>query len=157
MREHVKMRISILIVAFLLASGTAFFAAPEAGAYRTWCRSDPIVIIDGVLVDIFVAGPLEAYSLVTGPTEIVVSVPPGVDAWLVVSDIGFGQGELVRFEESKALKVRERGIDVKVEVFVPTTEDIPVRVEFAPRIVGLLAPTSAEGASNDWVTLKART
>jgi hypothetical protein len=29
-------------------------------------------------------------------------------------------------------------------------------VEFAPRILGLLAPTSAEGTANRWIELEAR-
>jgi hypothetical protein len=51
--------------------------------------------------------------------------------------------------------VTDNGIEVLVEVFVPATDDeMPVRVEFAPRILGILWPASAEGTANSWVRLR---
>ena len=153
----VRKRFSLLLIALLLAWGGSMVMAPRAAAYRTWCRSDPVIIIDGVLVDVFVSAPPDALLTVTGPTEIVVTVPRDVDVWLVVTDLGFGRGESVRFEESGGLKATEDGIEVRVEVYVPSRDDdMPVRVEFAPRILGLLAPTSAEGTANRWIELEVR-
>ena len=152
-----RKRLALLLVVLLAGWAGSTVMAPEAAAYRTWCRSDPIVMIDGVLVDIFVSAPPDAPLNVTGPTEVVVTVPRGVDAVLVVTDLGFGRGERVRFEESGALKASEDGIEVRVEVYVPSRDDdMPVLVEFAPRIIGLLAPTSAEGTANYWIRLEAR-
>ena len=148
----------LLLPALVLACGAATVAAPEAGAYRTWCRTDPVVSVGGVVVDVFVSGPLNAPTLVTGPTLVVVTVPRGVDAWLVASDVGFGRGERVSFEESGALRATVGGVEVRVDVYVPSRDDdMPVLVEFAPRVVGLLAPASAEGTANRWVSLEART
>ena len=130
--------------------------APGAAASVRWCRSDPLVAIDGELADIFVAAPIEAPLTVTGPTEIVVTVPKReVSAELILATLGFGRGEKVTFAESSRLKVTDAGIQVQIDVFVPASDDaMPVRVEFAPRIIGILSPASAEGVANTWVTLR---
>ena len=129
-------------------------AAPGAAAGRGWCRTDPVVSIDGELADVFVEAPLEAPLKVTGPTEIVITVPVGVRAELVLAGPGFGKGEKVSFDESRKLRKTEKGIEVKVAVYVPATDDaMPVRVLFAPHVVGILWPASAEGTANDWVVL----
>jgi hypothetical protein len=125
-----------------------------ASASKGWCMTDPVVAIDGQLADIFVAAPLDAPLLVTGPTQIVVAVPVGVDAWLVASDLGFGKGEEVSFTESRALRVTNEGIEVRVAVYVPATDGaMPVKVDFAPNVIGLLQPASAQGTANEWVRL----
>ena len=129
--------------------------APSAEAFRTWCRTYPVVEIDGDLADIFVSAPAEARTLVSGPNRIVVRVPAGVRAKLVANDAGFGQGTEVLFDEAKRLRATDRGIEVEIEVYVPATDDeMPVKVEFAPRVVGLLSPASAEGTANEWIVLR---
>jgi hypothetical protein len=41
---------------------------------------------------------------------------------------------------------------VSIKAFVPANDDeMPVDVEFAPRVVGLLAPDRAQGLANDWM------
>ena len=129
----------------------------DAGAARAWCRTDPIVLIGGTVVDVFVLGPLTALLQVTGPTEVVVTVPVGVSASLLLPDLGFGRGEVVSFAQSAALVRNANGIQVKVDVRVPAKDSsMPVRVEFAPRILGILKPASAEGTANRWVSLTTR-
>lgn len=143
--------------ALILVAVALLVAAPGAGALRSWCRSDPVIRIDGDLADIFVAAPFRAPLRVTGPTEVVVTVPKGVDTRLVLRDPGFGRGVNVAFEHSRRLEVSDRGIEVQVRVLVPADDDtMPVRVEFAPRVVGVLRPASAEGTANHWITLRTR-
>lgn len=142
------------MLALALAALVHLIAFPGADAHRTWCRTDPIVAIDGTTADIFVAGPVDAPLIVTGPTEIVVTVPVGVDAWLIASDLGFGYGDVVSFAQSHRLRQTAAGIDVEVQVLVPAREAMPVLVEFAPRLLGLLSPASAEGTANTWITLR---
>jgi hypothetical protein len=127
----------------------------DAAASKAWCRTDPIVVIDGHITDIFVAGPLEALLVATGPTEIVVTVPTGTDAWLLLADIGFGRGVKVSFAESDALSTTRKGVEVQVDVYVPASKSIPVRVDVSPRLLGILWPTSAEGVSNQWFSVRA--
>jgi hypothetical protein len=127
----------------------------SGGAVKGWCRTDPIVMINGQLADVFVSAPLTAALKVTGPTQVNITVPVGVNAKLVLADLGFGKGEVVTFTESSTLRKTVQGVEVIVAVYVPATDGaMPVRVEFAPRLVGLLAPTRAEGTANAWVSLK---
>ena len=90
-----------------------------AQAGMGWCKNDPVVLIDGQLADIFVSAPLDAPLKVTGPTEIVVTLPVGVDASIVLTDLGFGQGERITFGASRALRVTSEGIQVRIAVHVP--------------------------------------
>jgi hypothetical protein len=139
--------LALVVLAFVLA-------APGAAAVKGWCKTDPVIMVDGQIADVFVSAPLYAPLKVTGPTQIVVTVPVGVDAWLVASDLGFGRGEVVTFAESSDLQRTATGVEVEVAVYVPATTAMPVRVEFAARLLGILAPAWAEGTANAWVSLK---
>lgn len=147
-------RIPSALLAALLA---LTFLVQGTDAQRAWCKTDPIVVIDGATADIFVSAPLgsllQAVLTVTGPNQIVVTVPQGVNAWLLLSDLGFGRGNVVTFAQSPNLRVTADGIEVRVATYVPATGSFPVRVEFAPRLLGLLSPASAEGTTNTWITL----
>jgi hypothetical protein len=143
---------TLVLLAFTFA-----LTVQGAAAGRGWCRTDPIVSIDDRLADVFVAAPPEALLLVTGPNQIVVTVPVGVRASLVIADVGFGKGDVVSFRESSRLRRTKTGIQVVIRVYVPATDPtMPVRVEFARGIVGILAPASAEGTANKWISLKTK-
>ena len=112
-------------------------------------------MVEGNIADIFVSAPVDALLKVTGPTQIVVSTPADVDAVLIASTLGFGYGEIVVFEESRRLKVGDDGIDLQIQVFVPATDDqMPVLVEFAPRLLDILAPVAMQGTANDWISYR---
>ncbi len=148
-------RIGRRAAALLVLGAVVGATAPGAAALRQWCRTDPVVTIRGDVADVFVSGPLDAPVLVTGPNRIVIRVPTGVDATLIASTLGFGKGEEVSFEYVHSLKATDQGTEVVVKVYVPASDDaMPVLVEFVPRIVGILAPASAEGTANTWVTLR---
>lgn len=147
-------RLGILLPVLLVFGMLSTIAAPSAFAARAWCKTDPIVLIDGELADILVSSSLLAPLKVTGPTQIVVTVPEGVSTLLVLADLGFGRGQVVTFQQSPELKVTDAGIQVQIAVFVPSRDNkLPVAVEFAPRLLGLLAPERAEGFANRWVYL----
>ena len=122
-----------------------------------WCRSDPVVVIDGQLADVFVSVPVLDLLKVNGPTEIVVTTPVTVSVALATPGVGFGYGEVVTFEESPSLEVTADGIEVRIKVRVPARSAIPVLVEFSPFLVGILAPDSAEGSANEWISLRSAT
>jgi hypothetical protein len=122
-------------------------------AGRGWCRSDPVVLIDGILADVFTSGPLDALLTVTGPTQIVITTPKTVTISLAIPGLGFGRGERVRFERSGKLERTNDGIELKIAVLVPAKNDFPVTVDFAPRLLGILKPESADGRANDWINL----
>ena len=145
-----SVRWALAVVAVLTA-----LSASNAAAGVGWCRTDPVIMVDGVAADVFVSAPADAPLKVTGPTQIVVTTPRDAHAVLILSTPGFGRGEVVRFEQSPSLKLGADGIDLRIEVFVPATDDaLPVLVEFAPRILGILAPVAAEGTANDWISVR---
>ncbi len=147
-RPSVRWALAVMAISMVLS-------VTGAAAGVGWCRTDPVFMIDGDVADIFVSAPIDAPLKVTGPTEIVVSTPPGVDAALIASTLGFGQGEVVTFEQSQSLKVRAEGIDLRIRVLVPATgEELPVLVEFAPRVLGVLTPVTAQGTTNDWISFR---
>lgn len=143
------------LVLSAVAVAAAGIASPlhSASAARGWCRTDPLILINGELADIFCTAPLSMLLQATGPTEFVVTVPRGVQASLVLAGPGFLKGERIEFEHSRKLEKTKLGIEVKIEVRVPAREDLPIGVEFAPRILGILNPDRAEGFANSWVTL----
>ena len=153
MVRGIRRRSVIRALAFSIL--TLAVAVPGAGAGVGWCRDDPVVVIDGQLADIFVSAQFEDLSKVNGPTQVVVSTPVGVEGQLAITGPGFGYGEHVRFAESKSLKVTSEGIEVRIKVKVPANSDaMPIRVEFAPHVVGILQPAAVEGNANEWISLR---
>src|SRR5690554_5944291 len=106
-----------VLIAFTLAFTALMVTAMPATAGAGWCRTDPIVLINGRIVNIVITGPLLAPLKVTGPNQVVVKTPPNVPAHLVLADLGFLRGEIVRFEKSSDLQVTDAGIEVEVRVF----------------------------------------
>ena len=140
----------LAIMALIVATGAV-------DARPAWCRSDPVVEIGGEVADIFVSAPPEAPTLVTGATRIVVTVPKGVSKRLILADPGFGKGTKVSFDKSKRLRATPTGIEVRVWVYVPASDDdMPVRVEFASRVDEVLAPVGAEGRANRPIKLRTK-
>src|SRR5690606_4355013 len=144
----------LAFAALLAVLSLSVVSAPTTAGFG-WCRSDPIVLIDGHIADIFVTGPLTAPLNVTGPNQIVITTPPGVTRYLVLSTLGSGRGAAVRFQTSNELKRTPRGVEIEVAVFVPSrASSMDVGVEFAPNLIGLLAPERASGKANSWVVLR---
>ena len=144
-----------LSMALLLVLIALTVTALPTSAGRAWCRTDPLFLIDGHVVDVLVAGPLLASLQVTGPTKIVVTVPEGVKAHHLLSDLGFGRGYAVSIVRSPDLQVTPAGAEIRVDVYVPARRSIPIAVDVAKDILGILSPTSAYGNSNQWITVKA--
>ena len=143
----------IAIRALALVILTETFAAPSATAGVAWCRTDPVVVIDDQVADIFVSVRFDELTRVNGRTEIVITTPVDVDITLATPSAGFGHGENVTFKKSSALEKTDKGIDLRIEVHVPAQDDIRVRVQFAPRVVGILNPRNARGEANEWIKL----
>lgn len=146
------MRRSCLSVVVAFVAFLTLVMPTEAGI--GWCKTDPVVLIDGELADIFVSAPLTAPLVVTGPTQIVVTLPVGIDAAVVLTDLGFGHGERVTFRTSHALRVTSAGIPVRIAVYVPARDGtLPIQVEFAAGVLELLSPATARGTANQWIIL----
>lgn len=126
----------------------------RAGAFRRWCRVDPVFRIGGQTAHVWVSAQVNnmraARALSTGPTRLVLAVPAGVEAEHVASDDGFGYGYDVTVEEAADLDPTWGVLPVRVKVTVPmATDNVAIRVEFVPaRRRGRLRPGSGEGAAN---------
>lgn len=139
-----------------LAAATGLVVPSASAGFRGWCRTDPLISLDGELANIFVSAPLKMLAKNSGPVEYVVTVPEDVKARLILLGLGFGRGERCRFETSRKLKKTEDGIELHIAVEVPARADLPLALEFAPRVLGLLWPESAEGRSNRKVVMETR-
>jgi hypothetical protein len=139
-------------VSLLLGLLALLLVSAPASAGRAWCRTDPIMIINGNIADLFISSSLLAPLQVTGPTQVVVTLPQGVSI-LAIPDLGFLHGEKITVKRSDALHVTPKGIELMFDVYVPAKTSLPVQVDFAPRVLGILWPTSASGVTNQWVHL----
>jgi hypothetical protein len=131
----------------------------SASAGRSWCRVDPVVLIDGQLADIFVASDLAMLLKATGPVKMKISIPADSKGWVVLTDLGFGKGYDIDWVKTSSLKRAEGRTPVKVEVYAPAKDSrLPVTVTFAPRSLGsslkdILFGMSASGNANSWIAL----
>jgi hypothetical protein len=152
-RRRIGRRARSLVVALALSLCAVFVTMSGASAGLAWCRTDPIAIINGNIADVFVASTLAAPLKVTGPTQVVITVPQDAHA-LVIPDLGFLHGEKVTVVHSDALHMTPKGMQLSIAVYVPAKDSsLPVEVDFAPRILGILNPATASGTANQWITL----
>ena len=145
-----------LVLRSLAAASAALLPAlgpSEAGAFRSWCRADPVFRIGGQTAHLWVAadvdGMRQARELATGPIRVALAVPPGVAAGHLASHDGFGHGYEVTVAEAADLDGSGPVLPVRVAVAVPMTRDVRVRAEFVPRCAdGRLRPGGGEGRAN---------
>lgn len=143
-RRAILPALVVLTLAALMVQGAA--------AGRQWCQNDPELVIGGQRVTVDISGGANALSAVTGPTQVVVTVPTGVDAELAATDNGFGYGTVVTVAQSDDLRVTRGVIQFHVAVFVPATDaSLLVLVDVTPDGDGPLTPGHARGKANDWV------
>lgn len=148
----------------LLAGGAlaipAALQAPSSLAIKGWCRRDPIVKIGDLTVQLILSSDAAIHSRATGPTQIVVQVPPGIATEFVADDPGFGRfGYDVRFIESHELVAGSRFVGVVLDAYVPAADapegPLPLVLECYPRGDGEPVVDRAEGLANEWVSLRA--
>jgi hypothetical protein len=139
-----------------LAAVAAARSAGEAGAARSWCRTDPVVKIDGRVADVFLSSDRKLRRAATGPAELVLALPPGVPGRLLAVDRGFGgHGYVVTFVEDAALARGDGGFAVRVDAYVPSADgSLPLVVDFAPRSSGLAAARGRGRVNTRWVSLR---
>jgi hypothetical protein len=154
--HRIRNLIGILMAAFLIGSAVT---TPSANAARGWCRMDPVIMVDGQLADVFVGSSLEMLLKATGPIRIVVTVPTGSNAKVVLTDVGFGRGYSFEFKQSSTLKRTATHTQIRIRVYAPASSSaLPVSVNFAPRSIGssltaILFGKTSNGYANSWVSL----
>ncbi len=107
----------------------------EAG--RLWCKADPIVTLNNRIVSISLAIPLEYLLLVDGPTIIEITTPPEVDRRLIVNDVGFLHGSIVRFKDGRGT-VEDQRIPVRITASVSIDESRLAPGEIVPMEITVL-------------------
>jgi hypothetical protein len=108
------------------------FAAP-ASAGVSWCRSDPIVRIQGYTAQILVGVPEQYAPLVDGPIDVRIDIPLSFSREVVMTDAGFnGYGETVRWGTSYN--------QIRLVVTVPVDESQLAAGEVVPVEVTINTP-----------------
>ena len=149
-------RALLALLAMLLLSLAV--GSDTASAGRAWCRSDPVIKVDGGVADVYLSSYVEINQAATGPAEIVIALPVGSVGQLLATDNGFGGlGYRVSFVTDSTLK-RTNGItQVVVRAYVPSSDSaLPLQVDFAPRSSNLRAATASGQVNQYWVALKTR-
>ena len=138
-----------------LAGAAVVVGRGDADAARVWCRTDPVFMIDGQVVDVWVASDVAMKTAAVGPTIIVMTVPPGMAAQCIAKDRGFGYGYSISIVPSGMLEKTATSTPITVSVTVPSKDDsLPVRVDQTPRSPGAVKGGWAQGLANEVVTLR---
>ena len=109
------------ILCFVLVIIAMLLVVSPASAGRRWCARDPIVSLNGNVVQVWVAIPEEYVPLVSGPIEVEFKTPKGMSRSVVLTDDGFnGFSEVVTFSDDPESKFNATGaFSVKIRVSVP--------------------------------------
>lgn len=115
-----------LILCLSLTLIATLLVATPATAGRRWCARDPIVSLDGNIVQVWVAIPDEYVHLVNGPIDVQFKTPAGMARSVVLTDDGFnGYGEVVSFADDPKGSVNPKGsFTVRIWVSVPIDETL---------------------------------
>ena len=150
----------LLTMALAICAALVLVTSGTAG--RAWCRADPVLIINGDVVDIQASSSLEMYQSATGPIQMVVRVPKGTNANVLLNDFGFGYGYDIKIEKVKSLKSKKARAEVAL--FAPATDStLPVGVHgirvgtnlswlFKGKL-DLLWIGQSHGSANEWIEL----
>ena len=125
----------------------------EADAGRGWCHADPLFKIGNYVFDVVVSSDLAMLTSASGPVKVTLTVPEGVNATHLVSDLGFGRGYDVKVVKSSSLTATKNSIGVKVAVTAPARDSsLPVTVHMTSLSPTVLVSTgTASGSANQTV------
>jgi len=125
----------------------------DASAGRGWCRADPLFKIGDYVFDVVVSSDLAMLTSASGPVKLTVTVPEGVNAMHLLSDLGFGRGYDVKIVKSSSLVATRNSIAVKVAVVAPARDSsLPVTVRMtsiSPKV--LVSTGTSSGEANDTI------
>src|SRR5438105_8787798 len=94
-------RFALPFAAVVLAGVLLSAPVHATRAGRMWCKSDPIVSLNGRVIDLTVSLPLDKLLAVNGPLRIDIWTPAAVNRKVLVSDVGFnGHGSVIAFHNS---------------------------------------------------------
>ena len=128
MKKTMVQRAAALITTLVLV----FVAVTPANAGLVWCKTDPIVRLNGQTVQVLVSIPDTYVSRVDGPTRVEIKTPQQVKRELLFVDDGFnGHGEDFSFSDIGDGYGTATGYRIKIKVTVPieTSNTVPILVE----------------------------
>jgi hypothetical protein len=143
---------SARVAVAVLASGAALGRARDGGASIVWCRTDPIITVNGRTFHVYVLSTEAMYRQATGPTEIIVKYPQGTSAsgQLVPGDNGFGRGYNLNLQPTSGLQASGGSFQIKVAVRVGANDSsLPVRMEAVRSSDGRLL-AAKQAYANNW-------
>ena len=89
-----------LLVVFTLISMVATLGFAQPVGATLWCKEDPVVRLNGTIVDITIAIALAYVPLVNGPVEYEVQTPNGSRLQIIfVDSVVFGNVTVIRFSD----------------------------------------------------------
>ncbi|MER3419047.1 MAG: hypothetical protein C4290_00305 [Chloroflexota bacterium] len=138
-----------LILFILVGSSLALWPGWPAAAYETWCADDPLVAVDGRLLDIQVQMPLQNVATMRATTLTVV-IPSNVAGSVLVDDVSAFSMQTRVVASAPAWDGRGP-LPITVIVDVTATVSYPIRAVITPLTgagVPLAAPIVATGTAN---------
>jgi hypothetical protein len=137
-----------LLLSLMVALLALPMAARPAQAIETWCADDPIVSVNGRLLDIQVQMPVDKL-LTMRSTTLTVIVPANVPAAVILDDVSAFPMRTTISRTGPAWN-GSGGIPIVIEVHVVSRSDYPVRLVARPLLdlTTLLAAWTAEGTTN---------
>jgi hypothetical protein len=142
------------LVALLLAIVATASAVNDVTAYETWCADDPIVVVNGRLLDIQVQMPV-AELLAMRSTRLTVVIPQNVSGFVLVPDISAFPMETVVVARGPTW-AGTGPLPVTLVVEVDAAKSYPIRLVAKPvtPLLRLLAPpVMATGTTNQRLEL----
>jgi hypothetical protein len=154
---HQEVPLRRFAIAPLIALLALLIVAAPASAGVAWCSRDPVLKVNGQVVDVLVSSYTGMTASANGPLRLTVTVPSGVSASVIASDNGFGYGYTISVKTSTTLKASSTSIPVRVEVYAPAKDStLPVKVDITPRSTGPVHGVSVQGHANQWVTAQTK-
>jgi hypothetical protein len=102
-----------------------------ASAGIGWCRTDPLITVNGRTGHVYLDSTDAMMTSATGPILLEIRVPVGSTTAAVPLDSGFGYGYSITFKEDAELATRGPFSEVRVSAFVPAKDSsLPVKVTF---------------------------
>lgn len=143
------MRRIFLLLSALLLTGAAFLSAPRARAEEFWCFDDPIIAVNGNLVDVRVQLPL-LKLLAMRSTNLTIVVPRNVSGSVILNDISAFPMKTTISPTGPAWN-GTGSIPVTITTLVSSSGSFSIQTVATPLLnltTPLAAPKSAAGTTN---------
>jgi hypothetical protein len=149
--SFIARRIALHFLAPLALALMLVLQVQNASAGIGWCRTDPLITVDGHSGHVYIESTEQMFSSATGPILIEVRIPVGTSASAVPLDYGFGRGYAITFKEDDRLYSRGSYVEVRVRANVPAIDgSLPVKVTFHS-VDQVQQDSIKSGTANDWI------